>query len=73
MDDGAQLYWEKDQGNLDLYFTAPISLMTVLFGMAVGGFLAARLRAAIVLVVGTVLYGVGFTVDEWVLLLRCSC
>ena len=33
----AQLYWEKDQGNLDLYFTAPINLMSVLLGMAVGG------------------------------------
>ncbi len=26
----AQLYWEKDQGNLELYFAAPISMMSVL-------------------------------------------
>src|SRR6188768_1802576 len=32
----AQLYWEKDQGNLDLYLCAPLNLMSVLFGMAVG-------------------------------------
>jgi len=36
----AQLYWEKDQGNLELYFTAPIDLMSILFGMAFGGLLA---------------------------------
>ncbi|MDQ3880871.1 MAG: hypothetical protein M3295_07360, partial [Chloroflexota bacterium] len=35
----AQLYWEKDQGNLELYFMAPISLMSILLGMAIGGLL----------------------------------
>lgn len=65
----AQLYWEKDQGNLDLYFTTPISLMSVLFGMAVGGLLSSCLRATIVLGVGSVLYGVTFQVSDWFLLL----
>lgn len=65
----AQLYWEKDQGNLDLYFTTPISLMSVLFGMAVGGLLSSCLRAAIVLGVGSLLYGVSFAVADWFLLL----
>ena len=32
-----QLYWEKSQGNLELYFAAPMNLMCVLLGMAVGG------------------------------------
>ena len=32
-----QLYWEKSQGNLELYFAAPMNLMAVLLGMAVGG------------------------------------
>jgi len=65
----AQLYWEKDQGNLDLYFTTPISLMSVLFGMAVGGLLSSCLRASIVLVVGSALYGVSFAIQDWFLLL----
>jgi ABC-2 type transport system permease protein len=64
----AQLYWEKDQGNLDLYFTAPMSLMSILLGMAIGGLVATCLRAGIVLVVGTLLYGVVFSVDQWALL-----
>ena len=32
-----QLYWEKSQGNLELYFAAPIDIMAILFGMALGG------------------------------------
>lgn len=65
----AQLYWEKDQGNLELYFAAPISMMSVLLGMAIGGLLMSCFRAAVVLVVGAFLYGVVFSVDQWLLLL----
>jgi ABC-2 type transport system permease protein len=64
----AQLYWEKDQGNLDLYFTAPMSLMSILLGMAIGGLVATCLRAGVVLVIGTLLYGVVFSIDQWALL-----
>ncbi len=64
----AQLYWEKDQGNLELYFSAPISMMSILLGMAVGGLLATCLRASVVLLIGAWLYGVVFTVDQWLLL-----
>ncbi len=65
----AQLYWEKDQGNLELYFAAPISMMSVLLGMAIGGLLMSCFRAAVVLIVGTLLYGVVFAIDQWFLLL----
>jgi len=65
----AQLYWEKDQGNLELYFAAPMDLMAVLFGMALGGMLSSCLRAFVVLVVGTALFGVTFSVEQWGLLL----
>jgi ABC-2 type transport system permease protein len=64
----AQLYWEKDQGNLELYFTAPIDLMSILFGMAIGGLLMSSVRAAVVLLIGSVIFGVVFTVDQWLLL-----
>ncbi len=64
----AQLYWERDQGNLELYFTAPISMMSILFGMAMGGLLMSCFRAAVVLGVGTVVYGVVFSVEQWLLL-----
>jgi len=65
----AQLYWEKDQGNLELYFTAPISLMSILFGMAIGGLVLSCFRAGVVLFVGAFLYGVVFSVEQWALLL----
>lgn len=65
----AQLYWERDQGNLELYFTAPISMMSILFGMAIGGLFMSATRAAVVLIVGAALYGVVFAVEQWLLLL----
>ena len=45
----AQLYWEKDQGNLELYFAAPMDVMSVLFGMAIGGLVMSATRAVVVL------------------------
>jgi ABC-2 type transport system permease protein len=64
-----QLWWEKSQGNLELYFSAPMDFMAVLLGMAIGGLIMASTRAVVVLVIATTLYGVTFAVDEWLLLL----
>ena len=60
-----QLYWEKSQGNLELYFAAPMNLMAVLLGMAVGGLIMSTTRAVAVLVVSTVVFGVTFNVEQW--------
>ncbi|MDQ6794783.1 MAG: ABC transporter permease [Chloroflexota bacterium] len=65
----SQLWWEKSQGNLELYFAAPMNMMSVLFGMAVGGIVMSSGRAIVVLVVATFVYGVSFAVDQWLLLL----
>jgi ABC-2 type transport system permease protein len=65
----AQLHWEKDQGNLELYFTAPVSMMSILLGMAVGGMVMSVVRAAVVLGVGSFVFGVHFEVEQWGLLL----
>ena len=64
-----QLWWEKSQGNLELYFAAPMHIMAVLFGMAFGGFVMSSTRAAAVLIIATTLYGVSFSIDQWALLL----
>jgi ABC-2 type transport system permease protein len=61
----SQLYWEKSQGNLELYFAAPMSITSVLFGMALGGIVMSSTRALVVLVVATTLYGVSFSVEDW--------
>ncbi len=60
-----QLYWEKSQGNLELYFAAPMSLMSVLLGMAVGGLTMSSTRAAAVLVISAAVFGVRFDVQNW--------
>lgn len=60
-----QLYWEKSQGNLELYFAAPMSLMSVLLGMAAGGLAMSSTRAAAVLVISALVYGVQFQIAQW--------
>ncbi|HEX2765441.1 MAG TPA: ABC transporter permease [Candidatus Limnocylindria bacterium] len=65
----AQFYWEKDQGNLELYFTAPMSLMSVLAGMAIGGLVMTSSRAIAVVVIGTLVFGVTYELQEPLLLL----
>ena len=64
----SQLYWEKSQGNLELYFAAPMNLMAVLLGMAVGGLVMSSTRAIAVLVVASLVYGVVFSIQQWLLL-----
>jgi len=49
---GAQLYWEKQQGQLQLYFAAPCSRMAILSGMAIGGLAATVLRSLVGVAVG---------------------
>lgn len=55
---GTQLYWEKQQGQLQLYFVAPCSRMAILAGMALGGMVATTLRTVAVLAVGFGILGV---------------
>ncbi|HVZ21541.1 MAG TPA: ABC transporter permease [Vicinamibacterales bacterium] len=59
---GHQLYMEKQTGNLPLYIIAPAPLMAVLLGMAVGGMAATTARAAAILLVGTLAFGVHFSI-----------
>ena len=64
----AQLYWEKDQGNLELYFAAPMNVMSVLVGMAVGGLVMSSTRAVSILLIATFVFGVTFSISQWLLL-----
>ena len=49
---GAQLYWEKQQGQLQLYLASPCSMMSILTGMALGGILMTSVRAVLAVAVG---------------------
>jgi ABC-2 type transport system permease protein len=64
----SQLWWEKSQGNLELYVAAPMSILSVLFGMAFGGMVMSSTRALVILVIATFVFGVQFAVEQWVLL-----
>jgi ABC-2 type transport system permease protein len=64
----AQFYWEKDQGNLELYFTAPMHLMSILAGMAIGGLVMTSSRALAVIGIGSLLYGVTYDIRDPLLL-----
>jgi ABC-2 type transport system permease protein len=65
----AQFYWEKDQGNLELYFTAPMHLMSILAGMAIGGLVMTASRAAAVIGIGSLVYGVTYDIEHPIVLI----
>jgi len=65
----SQLYWEKEQGNLALYIIAPNSMMAILLGMAVGGLFATALRATVIIVVGSLMFNVTYSVASFTQLL----
>src|SRR5262249_49338010 len=49
---GAQFFFEKQQGQLQLYFAAPCSRLAILTGMALGGLLATILRSLVGVAIG---------------------
>jgi ABC-2 type transport system permease protein len=69
----AQMYWEKDNGNLALYIMAPNSMMAILLGMALGGMVSTSLRAAVILIFGIWIFHIHFAVSSFSQLFACSC
>ncbi len=67
---GSQFYWEKQQGQLQLYFAAPCSRMAILTGMAIGGIVMTTLRSIFGIFLGFVVLGVRVpAIDPGLLLL----
>ena len=60
----AQLYWEKETGNLEPFLIAPISRMAMLMGMAIGGIFNTTLRALGIFAVGIFVFQVEFLVAD---------
>ncbi len=60
-----QLYWDKEQGNLQLYMLAPTSRMAILTGMALGGLVATTIRAIVILVGGALIFGISYHSSNW--------
>ncbi len=62
---GAQLYWEKQQGQLQLYFAAPCSRMAILTGMAVGGLVTSVTRALVGVAIGVFVFRIELGAVSW--------
>ncbi|HEX7393405.1 MAG TPA: ABC transporter permease [Anaerolineaceae bacterium] len=60
----SQLFWEKEQGNLALYIIAPGPMMACLLGMAIGGLFATTLRAAVIIILGSLFFNVSYAVTN---------
>jgi ABC-2 type transport system permease protein len=56
----AQLHWERQSGNLELYLMAPASMLWILAGMALGSMIATLVRAFVIIVIGSLLFGVTY-------------
>jgi ABC-2 type transport system permease protein len=65
---GAQLYWERDSGNLELYIMSPAPMMGVLTGMALGGMTTTLVRATAITVTGVLMFDVPIQPTSWALL-----
>ncbi len=64
----AQLYWDRGEGNLEVYFTSPCSLMSILVGMAVGGLYMSGTRAVVIIALGSIFFDVHYAIEQWLLL-----
>jgi ABC-2 type transport system permease protein len=65
---GAQLYWDREAGNLELYIASPASMMAILAGMALGGMALTLVRACAIIALGALVFQVSFTPSSWWLL-----
>jgi ABC-2 type transport system permease protein len=63
---GTQWYWDKQEGNLELFLVAPCSRMAILSGMAVGGIVMTSVRAMLALAMGLFVFKVPLApADPW--------
>ncbi|MDB5308879.1 MAG: transporter permease [Gemmataceae bacterium] len=62
---GAQLYWERDSGNLELYVMSPAPMMGILTGMALGGMTTTVVRAAAITTTGVLMFDVPLRPSSW--------
>jgi ABC-2 type transport system permease protein len=60
----SQWFWEREQGNLEMYMVAPVSRMSILLGMALGGSLNTALRALGIVLLGIFVFQVPFQVRD---------
>jgi ABC-2 type transport system permease protein len=60
----SQWFWEREQGNLEMYMVAPVSRMSILLGMALGGSLNTAIRALGIVLLGIFVFQVPFHISD---------
>jgi ABC-2 type transport system permease protein len=58
------IFWEKQSGNLELYFVSPVSPMAMMLGMATGSLVTTSLRASATIIVGVLVFGATFRAEN---------
>jgi ABC-2 type transport system permease protein len=58
-----QFSWDRDNGTLELYAISPTTFEAVLMGMAVGAMFTTTIRAGAVLLIGSLLFGVSYSLS----------
>src|SRR6202165_701176 len=53
-------FWDRAAGNLEVFAMAPTSMAAILVGMALGGAYVSGTRAAFILIVTSILFGVNY-------------
>src|SRR5260370_17014197 len=56
-----QFFWDRSGGNLELFVMAPTSLSAILLGMALGGAYVSLTRSIAILLIASILFGVGYS------------
>jgi ABC-2 type transport system permease protein len=62
---GAQFYWDRDAGNLELFIASPASLMAILAGMALGGMVLTLVRATVIVCLGVFVFQITLAPSSW--------
>lgn len=60
----AQFYWDKQAGNLELYMVMPCGIVPILLGMSLGGFVATIVRATAIVLLGSLIFQVTYTITQ---------
>ena len=60
----SQWFWEREQGNLEMYLVAPVSRMSILLGMALGGSLNTASRALGIVLLGIFVFQIPFHLTD---------
>jgi ABC-2 type transport system permease protein len=60
----SQWFWERESGNLEMYLVAPVSRMSILLGMAMGGGLNTGIRALGIVLLGIFVFQVPFQLND---------